>query len=383
MTTPLDNLTPEQQSRVVSLTRKFISLGFVAAFRRLDEGPVITRYYFKPSNDSVLSKVINKSEDLAMSVGTESVLIQRILDEVAIDIPNAERKVINFDAALHWLATSQQTRQMALPILMGQTTTGTNFALDLAEQPHLLIAGQTGSGKSVFLSLLITSLAIQRSPQELKLVLVDTKQLDLTLFSGLDHVVETVDTIDALYPVMSMLDKEVRKRTALMKGIARNIREWNSLGMGRKLPYFILIIDELADVITLDKEKAKDEDKDNRNIRIAQSIKSLAQISRAAGVHIIGATQRPSVKIIDGDIKTNLPTRISFKLPSSTDSRVILDEGGAEFLLGRGDYLFRSTTDSTIRRAHSAFVRLEDIAKVLQQHENIRETFACLNRSAS
>ena len=227
----------------------------------------------------------------------------------------------------------------------------------------------------MFTAQLITSLAVQKSPQELKFYLVDTKQLDLTLFSGLPHVAEIVDKIEDLHQVLGNLLKTVRNRTEKMKGICRNIGEYNLLNPTNKLAYIVLIIDELADVIGQDKELAKFEDKDTKRTRISDSLKSLAQISRAAGVHIIAATQRPSVKVIDGDIKTNFSARISFKLPTGADSRVVLDENGAENLLGLGDYLYKTSQDATVKRAHGSFVSMNDIGMVLAQHDMIREQF--------
>jgi S-DNA-T family DNA segregation ATPase FtsK/SpoIIIE len=371
----LSQLTPEQQSTITALSLKMGSLSFYAKFTHVETGPIITQYYFKPTPTSQLNKIMTKTEDLALCVGVESLIIQRQLDEISISVPNRVRTTIKFDSCLQWLSTDPSANLAKLPLLMGQTPTGNNFTLDLATQPHILIAGSTGSGKSVFLSQLITSLAVQRSPDELKLILVDTKQLDLTLFSSLDHVTEMVDKIDQLYDVMDALLREVRKRTETMKGICRNIGEWNSMGYGKQFPYYVLVIDELADVIGQDKENAKTEDKDSRRIRISDSIKSLAQISRASGIHIIAATQRPSIKVIDGDIKTNFPTRISFRLPTGFDSRVILDEIGAESLLGKGDYLYRTAQSSTTIRAHGSFVTMEDIGLVLSQHEYIRESF--------
>jgi len=367
--------TPVIPDTALRLAIKMASLGFVARYNRVDVGPVVSQYFFTPNPTSQLSKVLSRTEDLAMSVGAESVVIQRIRDEISIAVPNRDRSIISFDRCLHWLATSADTNKMALPLLMGQTPVGTNFTLDLAVQPHILIAGTTGSGKSVFTSQLITSLAVQKSPEELRFYLVDTKQLDLTLFASLPHVAETVDKIEDLHQVMGNLLKTVRRRTEKMKGVCRNIGEYNTLNPNNKLPYLVLIIDELADVIGQDKELAKDEDKDSRRVRISDSLKMLAQISRAVGVHIIAATQRPSVKVVDGDIKTNFPTRISFKLPTSADSRVVLDDNGAENLLGLGDYLYKTAQDSNLSRAHGSFVSMNDIAMVLAQHEMIRGQF--------
>lgn len=366
---------PVHLKNVQMLTMKLISLGFICRYTRLEEGPIVNTYFFKPDISALLSKVLSKSEDLALSVGVESLLIKRERDEISIAVPRFDRQLISYDKLLYWLATNENVREQALPLLMGQTTRGENFTLDLIEQPHVLIGGSTGSGKSVFLNQLLCTLAVLKDPKQLKLILVDTKQLDLTLMSQLAHVEEMVDKIEPLYRVMDFLKDEVRRRTGLMKGIARNIREYNSLGLGYPLPYYVVVIDELADIIGQDEEIAKNEDKDTKRTRIAKSLQTLAQISRAVGIHIIAATQRPDVRVISGTIKVNFPTRICFKLPTGVDSRVILDENGAENLLGRGDYLYKTSTDAQVKRAHGSFVQLDDIAKILNQHQYIRESF--------
>jgi len=359
-----------------ALQAKMLMLGFLAEFTHLEPGPIITQYYFKPKPFAKpLAIILNKTEDLALAVGTsEPLLIQRVKDEISIAVPNHERSLISFDRCLHWLATSDDTSKMLLPLLMGQTSVGKNFSLDLAIQPHILIAGSTGGGKSIFLSQLIASLAVQRAPKELQFILVDTKQLDLTLFASLDHVSNMIDKVEDLHEGLDWLLSEVRRRTEAMKGLARNLTEYNKV-YGKQLPYIVLVIDELADVIQQDKELQRDEEKETKRTRISAKLTQLAAISRAAGIHIICATQRPSIEVISGNFKTNFPTRISFKLPSATDSRVILDENGAECLLGRGDYLYIENNSSTLARAHGSYVSMSDIALVISQHEAIRNTF--------
>jgi S-DNA-T family DNA segregation ATPase FtsK/SpoIIIE len=373
-------MTPEQTQISTALMVKMISLGFRAAPKRAETGPIITNYYFKPMPDALLGKILNKTQDLALAVGATQVSIMRVKDEIQITVPNTERKIIKFDACLHWLASNPETSAFILPILLGKNSVGDNISLDLTVQPHILIAGSTGSGKSVFLSEIICSLAVLKSPTEVKFILVDTKQLDLTLFSDLDHTLTMVDKISDLYNVLDILIKEVRDRTEKMKGLSRNIKEHNQFltSTGSKpWPYYVLIIDELADVIGQDKELARGEDKDNRRTRISSSLATLAQISRAAGVHIIAATQRPSVQVLSGDIKTNFPTRISFKLPTQQDSRVVLDENGAETLLGAGDFFYKTAISPELNRGHGAFVSTNDIALILSQHENIRRSLVC------
>lgn len=363
--------TPEQQAMQKSLVAKLLMIGCPCHYTRMEVGPVITSYFFIPLPTTVLAKIMSKTEDLALSVGAEAILIRRDKDAIAISVPNANRTIISFDKCLFSLSSTGS--ESTLPILMGVDTKGNNISIDLCEQPHILIAGSTGSGKSVFLSQLITSLAVMKSPQELALTLVDTKKLDLTLFLNLPHTADLITDVKQLHEALNGLLLLVRQRTKLMQGTARNIAEWNAqVTDSHKFRYEVLIIDELADVIALDKELAKGEDKDSKRTRITALLCQLAQISRAAGIHIIAATQRPSVQVISGDIKTNFPTRICFKLPSGVDSRVVLDEVGAENLLGRGDYLYKTSTDGTLRRAHSAFVQMSDIQRVVEQNEFIR-----------
>jgi S-DNA-T family DNA segregation ATPase FtsK/SpoIIIE len=361
----------EIEQTTLHLLSKMASLSFSAKFERAEGGPIVTQYFFKPGPEAILSKITARAEDLALAVNAQAITIQRIGGSICIAVPNVDRKVIDFNSCLYWMS---QNTEMHLPMLMGQTPKGENFALDLVTQPHMLIAGSTGSGKSVFLSQLITSLCALKSEHELKFLMVDTKQLDLTLFKPLPHVIDVVDQITDLHDHMARLLAIVRQRTAAMKGVARNLIEYNRMTTTHKLPFYILIIDELADVISQDKELGKSEDPDNRRVRIATSLAQLAQISRAAGVHIIAATQRPSVQVISGDIKTNFPTRISFRLPTSVDSRVILDENGAENLLGRGDYFYRTSDDFILKRAHSAYVTMNDIGAIITHHEDIRRS---------
>jgi S-DNA-T family DNA segregation ATPase FtsK/SpoIIIE len=279
------------------------------------------------------------------------------------------------------MATNSEVKEMAIPILMGQTPIGEWLVIDLATQPHMLVAGSTGGGKSVFLAEIIAGLAIMKRPEDIDLFLVDTKKLDLPLFSSLTHVNEVITDVEQLHTLLDSLIHLVRKRTTDMSGIARNIREYNALNYNAKtqMKYKLLIIDELADVLQQDIAKFGTGKQRDGMDTIENKLKALTQISRAAGIHVIAATQRPSVKVINGDIKANFPMRLSFKLPTNQDSRVILGEGGAENLLGKGDYLYQTFENPDIRRAHGAFVKTEDIARICIQHEDIRKSLEMMN----
>lgn len=368
-------LPAERKQEVSKLTLKMITLGFPAFFEQVVEGPILRTFYFKPTAGALFSKILSKEEELAGSLGVESVRIERQLGSISIAVPRSDRELIRFDACMHKMMTLPAVQQMMLPILMGQNPAGEYLFADLQEQPHLLIAGTTGSGKSVFTSQLICSLALFKAPEELELVLVDTKNLDLVLFEGLAHVTSICRNVEDLRGELQLALTKVRKRTAEMSGLARNIREWNANEYGEKFKYRIIIVDEFADIVQTDNAMWAGVPKKDRLTSIIDLTKQVAQISRAAGIHFVVATQRPSVRIIDGDIKANFPARICFKLPTMADSRVVLDENGAEKLLGKGDYLYKIAGSDAIQRAHSAFVSMENIGLITMQHEQIRRMY--------
>ena len=373
--TLLATYPPLVQKQVSILTRKMLVLGFGALFSKMVEGPVVRTFYFKPLGEPKFSSILNKEEEIAGSLAVESVRVERFLGEVAISVPREDRQTIKFDDCFHKMMTSPLTAGMALPLLMGQSTIGEHLYADLAVQPHLLIAGATNSGKSVYTAQLICSLALFRNEDELEFILVDTKNLDLVLFRGLGHVKYVLSNISDLRAALSQLLEEVRLRNKQMSGLVRNISEWNKLNDDKPMKYKILVIDELADVLDQDAGFLSQIERKMRPPSIHSLLKTIAQISRAAGVHLILATQRPSVKILSGDIKANFPARVCFKLPSSVDSRVVLDENGAENLLGMGDYLYKIAGSDTTKRAHSAFVSINDIATIITQNEMIRRQY--------
>jgi len=370
-----DTLPIEVQQQIGKLSHKMLILGFAAFFEKLEEGPILRTFFFKPSEGSLFSKILNKEEELAGTLNVESVRIERNAGLVAIEVPREDRITIRFDSCLHELLTSPQVRDMQLPLLMGQNTRGDYLYADLATQPHLLMAGTTGSGKSVATSQFIASLALFKSPKELSFTLVDTKQLDLVFFEDLEHVSSVIREVEDLRASLESALAEVRRRTQLMSGYARNIAEWNNLGMGQKLKYKVIIMDEFADIIQQDEILWAGTPKKDRPTSIEMLTKQIAAISRAAGIHLIIATQRPSVRVLSGDLKANFPARICFKLPTMADSRVVLDENGAECLLGKGDYLYKIAGSDVLKRAHSAYVSTQDIALVTSQHNEIRRTY--------
>lgn len=371
----LGKYSEEIQKEVILLSMKMTSFDFIATFERAESGPVVTTYYFKPSPASNLSVIYAREDDLALALSCESVIVSRDLGSITIAVPRVQREIVRFDECLFDLFSSEAGRAMVLPILMGVNTRGEKLYMDLAEQPHLLIGGATNSGKSIFTSQAICSLALRHPPLALEFILCDTKQLDLVLFEKLAHVKAVHRNIHEVRECLELLISEVRLRTEVMSGFCRNIKEWNEKNACHKFSYKILVVDEFADVIQSDREWLNTIPKKGRPEAIETLLQRLAQISRAAGIHIILATQRPSVKILSGDAKTNFPARIAFKLPSMQDSRVVLDENGAEKLLGRGDYLYKIQGSDALKRAHSAFVTMKDIKLILDQHEILREQF--------
>lgn len=372
----LEQYDSKTQEQIRVITTKLLYLGNPAVFCRLSIGPVVKTFYFKPTDAFKFSAIFSKEEEFAGALSVESVRIERHLGEVALSVPRTDRQIVTFDSCLHQMLTSADTKEMALPLLMGQSIAGEFLYADLASQPHLLIAGATNSGKSIYTAQLICSLALFRTPEELEFLLVDTKNLDLVLFKPLAHVKYVLSSVDDIRAALRELLDTVRLRNEKMSGVVRNIREWNSLGYGKPMQFKVLIVDELADVLATDAEILSQYDKKTRPPSIHSLLQRLAQISRAAGVHIITATQRPSVKILGGDAKANFPARVCFKLPSAADSRVVLDENGAENLLGAGDYLYRVSGSDTVKRAHSAFVSTNTIATIIEQNEMIRRQYA-------
>jgi S-DNA-T family DNA segregation ATPase FtsK/SpoIIIE len=368
----MKELTNDQAVVLASLTKKLGALNITGAWGDIEPGPIVSTYYFKLSADVPIAKILKAEEDLALAVGAPSVLISRIGGQIAIAIPNREKEIVDYDKCVHNLLNASGAK---LPIMLGVTTRGIPASLDLTDCPHILMAGSTGGGKSVLLSAVISGLATAKTPREMKLMLVDTKQLDLPLFESLPHVVESADTLDKVHTLLDRLHVIVRQRTAKMRGVARNISEYNALGTDKHLPYYVVIIDELADVLMQDRSRGKGV----RGYEKAENkLQSLLQICRAAGVHIICATQRPSVEIITGDIKANMPTRIALRLPSGADSRTVLNEYGAEQLLGRGDMLIESPLFDQVTRFHGPYVSMNHIANVIANSEQIRNSYKML-----
>lgn len=366
-------MTPEQEDIVVNILSKMKGLGVLSKPLGVVDGPVVTGYRFSLPDHLPVAKLLSKTEDIALAVGTESVDIRRVGGEVVVFIPNRVRKVIAFTEALTWFLKSLEVKEMQLPIMLGTNFKGDFEALDLATLPHLLIAGSTGSGKSIFETAIIAAISTALSPEELQIYLVDTKQVDLTLFRDLIHVKEIAYNADKWYKMYNYIFGLVQVRLhELSAGRARNIKEYNAMMIpSKKMPYILLVIDELADLIEHDKA-IRQERENHDEPKVIDAIKRLIGICRATGVHIIACTQRTSVDVVSGTVKANFPARISLRLPTGTDSRTILGTTGAENLLGKGDMLVQRPDCDGVERFHGPFVRLDDIVQVIMHQDMIK-----------
>ncbi|GAB6073994.1 hypothetical protein JCM15786_06510 [Nautilia lithotrophica] len=321
-------------------------------------GPVVTTFEFKPLPHIKVSKILALQDDLAMALKAQSIRIQAPIpgkDVVGIEIPNEKVETIYLREILE--SDIFKKAKSPLTIALGKDIVGAPFVTDLKKLPHLLIAGTTGSGKSVGINAMILSLLYRNSPDELKFLMIDPKMLEFSIFNDIPHLLTPVITEPkkAIMALNSMV-KEMERRYKLMsKARVKNIEGYNAkVSDNEKMPYIVIIIDELADLMMT---SGKD---------VEYSIARLAQMARASGIHLIVATQRPSVDVVTGLIKANLPSRISFKVGQKIDSKVILDQFGAESLLGRGDMLFTPPGITGLIRLHAPFTSEEEIERVVE-----------------
>ena len=326
-------------------------------------GPVVTTFEFKPLPHIKVSKILALQDDLAMALKAQSIRIQAPIpgkDVVGIEIPNDETEIIYLREILE--KDIFQNAKSPLTLALGKDIVGSPFVTDLAKLPHLLIAGTTGSGKSVGINAMILSLLYRNSPDELKLIMIDPKMLEFSIYNDIPHLLTPVITEPKkAITALNAMVKEMERRYKLMaKMKVKNIENYNKKS-DEKMPYIVIIIDELADLMMT---SGKD---------VEYSIARLAQMARASGIHLIVATQRPSVDVVTGLIKANLPSRISFKVGQKIDSKVILDQFGAESLLGRGDMLFTPPGITGLLRLHAPFTSEEEIEKIVEFLKSQRE----------
>jgi S-DNA-T family DNA segregation ATPase FtsK/SpoIIIE len=361
-----EDLLREEARKLVEKCGEFKVNGQIV---QINPGPMVTTYEFKPDASVKYSRVAGLGDDLCLAMRAESILIERMAGKstIGIQVPNHDRETIHLRDVIE--SETFAKAKSRLTLAMGKDINGRIVTADLAGMPHVLIAGSTGSGKSVAINAMIMSLLFRTTPAQVRLILVDPKRVELGMYEGIPHLFTPIITEAKL--AANALRNAVREMERRLKLLAsrsvRNIDQYNAKlsepGMASlftdageeetPLPFIVIIIDELADLMMLDRAN------------VEESITRLAQMARAVGIHLILATQRPSVDVITGLIKANVPTRISFRLASKVDSRTIIDDNGAESLLGRGDMLFRPPGTSRLMRIHAPYVSEMETAAVV------------------
>jgi DNA segregation ATPase FtsK/SpoIIIE-like protein len=352
-------LQVELEARSKILENKLARFGIEGVVVRIQQGPVVTCFEYEPKIDTKLSRITTLEDDLALALEATSLRILAPIpgtSVVGFEVANKKRQSVLFAEGVR--SASFQTFRGALPLVLGKDTLGRDLVVDLADMPHLLVAGSTGSGKSVALNAMLISLLCRHTPDELRLILIDPKRLEFSMYADIAHLLFPIVTMPKrALQVLQWVVKTMEERYELMaqQGV-RSINDYHRSGGERArhtMPYIVVIIDELADLMMTSGKS------------VEEWIARIAQMARAAGIHMIVATQRPSVDVITGLIKVNFPSRISFRVTSKVDSRTILDEVGAEKLLGFGDMLYIDAKQSTLRRAHGAFVSDAEIKRVV------------------
>lgn len=340
------------------LTQKLLDFDIQGRITQVHPGPVVTMFEFEPAPGVKVRRIEGLSDDLALSMKAASVRIVAPLPgkaAVGIEVPNNSRETVWFREIVQ--APEYQSHKSRLRIPLGKDIFGTPIVANIEKMPHMLVAGATGSGKSVAINAIIMALLYNARPDEVKLVMIDPKMLELSLYNDIPHLLTPVVTqpkkaAETLRAVVAEMERRYR---ALAEKGTKSIETYNKTVPDKeRLPYIVIIIDELADLMmTVQKE-------------VEDSIMRIAQMARAAGIHLIVATQRPSVDVVTGLIKANLPSRIAFQVASKTDSRTILDANGAESLLGKGDMLFLPPGSAHLMRIHGCFVAEEEIKRVVE-----------------
>ncbi|MBP9733194.1 MAG: DNA translocase FtsK [Candidatus Omnitrophica bacterium] len=369
------NALIEEQSRILQDT--LADFGIEAKVVEVEQGPVITRYEIQPASGVRLSKITALQDNIAAAMQATSVRILAPIpgkSRVGIEVPNADKQVVSLKDVLRSDAMVNHPSKLAFVI--GKDSAGAPLIADLDDLPHLLIAGSTGSGKSVCVNSLIMSLLYRTTPEEVRMILVDPKRVELTNYNGLPNLLLPVVTETEKAPAaLSYLISEMDRRYKVLQQFGvRDVESYNAKLVDnppapgpngeappKSFPYIVTIVDELADLMTTQRKE------------VETSIQRLAQLARAVGIHLVLATQRPSVDVITGVIKANFPSRISFSVTSGIDSRTVLDEVGAETLLGKGDLLYMNPRESHLKRGQGAWVSAKEIDKTVNYIVKMRK----------
>ena len=334
------------------LEKILLDFGVEGKIKKISHGPVVTLNEFEPAPGIKVSKIINLSEDIARNTSSESARISTIpgKNTIGIELPKSSRENVYLSEIIS--ESNFKNKDIKLPIALGKDISGSPITGDLSSMPHLLIAGTTGSGKSICINTIILSLLYRHTPEKCKFILIDPKMLELSTYEGIPHLLCPVITeAKKATSVLGWVVKEMESRYRLMtKEGVRNIDGYNNKHK-LPMPYIVVIVDEMSDLMLVAGKE------------IENYVQKLSQMARAAGIHIIMATQRPSVDVITGTIKANFPTRISFQVTSKIDSRTVIGEQGAEQLLGKGDMLYMSSANKIVR-IHAPYVSENEIEKI-------------------
>jgi S-DNA-T family DNA segregation ATPase FtsK/SpoIIIE len=354
----LQRTREELETNAQTLKKKLHDFGVDGHIVQASPGPVITSYEFEPASGVKVSQVVNLADDLALAMKVAAVRIIGPIPgrgTVAVEVPNPETTTVY----LREILVSQEfvTNKARLPLALGKDTTGNSVIADLAAMPHLLIAGSTGSGKSVGLNTMICSLLYKATPADVRFLLIDPKRLELGVYEKIPHLLAPVvtDAKEASARLKWIVGKMDARYKQLQAKAVRNIEGYNKeVPPEERLPYWVVVVDELADLMMVSAGE------------VQNSLIRLAQIARAVGIHLIVATQRPSVDVVTGLIKANFPTRIAFQVASKVDSRTVLDANGAEQLLGRGDMIFVPPGQSRQMRVHGSWVSDKEVKAICE-----------------
>src|SRR5699024_9080922 len=353
------------QSVVRKLEHTFHSFGVKAHVTKVHVGPAVTKYEVYPEAGVKVSKIVSLHDDLALALAAKDIRIEAPIpgkSAVGIEVPNQEVSMVSLREVLDAIPSNQSSK---LLFALGRDISGDAVISELNKMPHLLIAGATGSGKSVCINGIITTILMRAKPHEVKMMMIDPKKVELIVYDGIPHLLAPVvtDPKNASRALKKVVAEMERRYHLFSETGTRNIESYNEYihkynqtadDPQPTLPYIVVLVDELADLMMVASNDVED------------AVTRLAQMARAAGIHLIIATQRPSVDVITGVIKANIPSRIAFSVSSQTDSRTILDSGGAEKLLGSGDMLFSPVGNSKPIRVQGAFLSDEEVERVVE-----------------